>query len=78
MNNRSGFDAASYALTDGATIAVIGAGPAGSFFAILALKEARARGIHLSLVLFDGKNFLKEGPQVCNMCAGVISRDLLL
>ena len=78
MNNRSGFDAMSHTLKDGATIAVIGAGPAGSFFAILALKEALARGINLSLVLFDGKNFLKEGPQGCNMCAGVISRDLLL
>jgi flavin-dependent dehydrogenase len=76
VNNQDGGNA-SYTIQDGATIAVIGAGPAGSFFSILALKEARARGIRISPVIFDGKDFLKEGPQGCNMCAGVISRDLL-
>lgn len=64
-------------LKDGATVAVIGAGPAGSFFSILALKAARERDIRLNLILYDGKNFLSEGPKGCNMCAGVISRDLL-
>ncbi len=78
MNHQNGCDAISYKLKDGATIAVIGGGPAGSFFSILALKEARARGVRLSLILFDGKDFLKEGPRGCNMCASVISRNLLL
>ncbi len=64
-------------LGDEDTVAVIGGGPAGSFFSILALMEARKRGARLNVVLFDGKNFLHEGPRGCNMCAGVISRDLL-
>jgi len=64
-------------LRDGATVAVVGGGPAGSFFSILALRAARARGLGLNLKLFDGKNFLNEGPRGCNMCAGVISRNLL-
>lgn len=67
-----------FRLENGATIAVIGGGPAGSFFSILALKKAREKGLNLNVVLFDGKNFLSEGPRGCNMCAGVISKNLLL
>jgi len=67
----------SRSLQNGATIAVVGGGPAGSFFSILALRAARERGLDLNVNLFDGKNFLNEGPKGCNMCAGVISRDLL-
>ncbi len=64
-------------LRDGSTIAIIGAGPAGSFFALLALEEARLRGMKVRPVLFDGKSFLQEGPLGCNMCAGVISFGLV-
>ncbi len=64
-------------LQDGSVVAIIGAGPAGSFFALLALMEAEARGIRLRPTLFDGKTFLQEGPSGCNMCAGVISWKLL-
>ncbi len=72
--NRS---AASPRLEDGSVVAIVGAGPAGSFFALLALMEAEARGIRLRPILFDGKTFLQEGPAGCNMCAGVISWKLL-
>lgn len=64
-------------LEDGSTVAIIGGGPAGSFFALLALREAGRRGIRLRFVLFDGKKFLSEGPQGCNMCAGVVSWRLM-
>ncbi len=64
-------------LKDNAVIAIIGAGPAGTFFSLLAQKEARARGIRIRSILFDGKGFLHEGPKGCNMCAGVISLKLL-
>jgi len=64
-------------LRDGATIAIVGAGPAGSFFALLALQEAKLRGMAIRPVLFDGKSFLEEGPLGCNMCAGVISWNLV-
>ncbi len=59
-------------LQDGAKIAVIGAGPAGSFFAHFARQLARARGISVSITIFDAKSFLKGGPPGCNMCAGVV------
>ena len=64
-------------LRDGSTIGIVGAGPAGTFFALLALKEAEARGIRVRPILFDGKPFLRQGPRGCNMCAGVISWKLL-
>ncbi len=66
-----------FRLEDGSAIAIIGAGPAGSFFTMLALREAAARGIRIRPVLFDGKSFLHEGPKGCNMCAGVISWQLI-
>ena len=64
-------------IQEGATIAVIGAGPAGSFFTLQALNEAKARGMNIRPIIFDGKTFLNEGPPGCNMCAGVISWNLV-
>ncbi len=64
-------------LKDNAVIAIIGAGPAGTFFSLLAQKEAKARGMRIRPILFDGKEFLREGPKGCNMCAGVISLKLV-
>jgi flavin-dependent dehydrogenase len=64
-------------LHDGSRIAIIGGGPAGSFFAHFALKLARQKGIDVEITVLDGKNFLRQGPPGCNMCAGVISETLL-
>jgi len=64
-------------LGDGSTVAVIGSGPAGAFFAILAMERARSLGIRIHPILFDPKSFLQEGPAGCNMCAGVISHSLV-
>lgn len=63
-------------LHDGSRIAIIGGGPAGSFFANFALKIAKEKGINVSVTIFDGKDFNLLGPPGCNMCAGVISRNL--
>jgi flavin-dependent dehydrogenase len=63
-------------LQNGDRIAVIGAGPAGTFFSLSALKFARATGLDISITIFDGKDFIKPGPPGCNMCAGVISENL--
>lgn len=63
-------------LENGATIGVIGGGPAGSFFCHFANKYARRNGIELNILLFDGKDFQSKGPPGCNMCAGVISTSL--
>lgn len=64
-------------LRDGSRIAVIGGGPAGSLFAIFALRFAHKRGVDVDVTLFDGKPFGEVGPSGCNMCAGVIAASLV-
>jgi len=64
-------------LHNGSRIAIIGGGPAGTFFAHFALKLARQKGLKITVTIFDGKNFLRRGPPGCNMCAGVVSESLL-
>ncbi len=66
-----------YRLEDGDRVAVVGAGPAGSFFAGFLLHGAARRGLHLEVTVYDGKDFEVKGPRGCNMCAGVISSSLL-
>lgn len=64
------------ALNDGSRIAIIGGGPAGSFFSHFIHKNNIERGIELSITIFDGKDFLQKGPRGCNLCAGVIAESL--
>jgi len=64
-------------LRDGARIAVVGAGPAGSLFAILAWRLAAELGRRVQITVFDGKPFTQSGPQGCNMCAGVVAEGLV-
>jgi flavin-dependent dehydrogenase len=64
-------------LRDGSRIAVIGGGPAGSFFALHALGLARQRGIRLEVTLFEPKDFTARGPLGCNKCAGILSSRLV-
>ncbi|HHT9139029.1 MAG TPA: NAD(P)/FAD-dependent oxidoreductase [Candidatus Wunengus sp. YC60] len=64
-------------LKNGAKIAVIGGGPAGSFFAHLALTYAKQSGIKVSVTIFEKKHFDKKGAPGCNMSAGVLSEALL-
>ena len=63
-------------LKDGSKIAIIGGGPAGSFFSHFLHKFAREKGINLHTTIFDGKDFLQRGPKGCNLCAGVIAESL--
>lgn len=64
-------------LHDDARIAVIGGGPAGSFFALHALSIARQRGLRIQVIIFEGKDFTRPGPTGCNKCAGILSSRLL-
>ncbi len=70
MNNNDLF------LRNGSKIAIIGGGPAGSFFAYFASRYAVEMGIDVSIKIFDRKSFCQRGPRGCNMCAGVISENL--
>ncbi len=63
-------------LENGSKIAIIGGGPAGSFFAHFASQYAAEMGIDISIKIFDRKSFCQRGPRGCNMCAGVISENL--
>jgi flavin-dependent dehydrogenase len=64
-------------LTSGSRVAIAGAGPAGSFFAIELLRRARAIGLNLRVKIFDGKSFAKKGAPGCNMCAGAVGHNLI-
>ena len=70
-------------LPDGATVVIVGGGPAGSFFAIRALRKARELGRTLNLTIFERKTevcFYKPlafcSWEGCNYCAGGISPRL--
>lgn len=70
-------DSHSYSLEDGANVAVIGGGPAGSFFSIFATKMAKMLGKKLNITIYEPKDFTKDGPAGCNKCGGIISELLV-
>jgi len=59
-------------LPDGSSIGVIGAGPAGTFFALHTISLLKERGQTAEITLVDRKMFERPGPSGCNMCAGAI------
>jgi flavin-dependent dehydrogenase len=63
-------------LKDGSRVAIIGGGPAGSFFSYFIHKFASQKRIKVSTTIFDGKDFLQKGPKGCNLCAGVVAESL--
>lgn len=64
-------------LGNGARIAVLGGGPAGSFFALYLLQYAAADRMDLEVDLFEWRSFSDRGPKGCNRCAGILSASLL-
>ena len=70
-------------LPDGATVAVVGGGPAGSFFALRLLKKVRDVGRSVNVIIFEKKTevcfYQPRGFcswEGCNYCAGGISPRL--
>lgn len=70
-------DQLSLKLKDGSRVAVIGGGPAGTFFALFLLDMAERAGLEISVDIYEPRNFLKPGPAGCNMCAGIVSETLV-
>ncbi len=64
-------------LHDGDTVAVLGGGPAGSFFATHLQHLSRKHGIGLKVVIIERKSFATHGPVGCNMCAGVLGGNIV-
>jgi flavin-dependent dehydrogenase len=67
----------SLSLADNSRVAVIGGGPAGSFFSYFLLVLAERVGLEIYLDIFESRNFVQAGPPGCNMCGGIISESLV-
>ena len=61
----------------GSRVAIIGGGPAGSFFALYLLHYAGERGIRPEITIYQERNFNELGPKGCKGCAGIVSVSLL-
>ena len=64
-------------LENGSRVAVIGGGPAGSFFSYFLLSMAKQVGLNLTVDIFEPRDFNIPGPQGCNMCGGVLYEALV-
>lgn len=64
-------------LQDGSRVAVIGGGPAGSFFSFFLLDIAKRIDLDVHVDIFEPRNFSSPGPIGCNMCGGIISESLV-
>jgi flavin-dependent dehydrogenase len=68
-------------LRNGDCVAIVGGGPAGSFFAIHLLREARQLDLKIEVVIVEKRgssdlNFDEYQCRGCNFCAGIISPRL--
>ena len=57
--------------------AVIGSGPAGSFFSYYLLEMAERLGVDIRVDIFESRDFSRSAPIGCNMCGGIISESLV-
>jgi len=64
-------------LEDGSNIAVIGGGPAGSFFSYFALDFAQRYDLNINIDIIEPKDFNCAGPAGCNHCGGIVSESLI-
>ena len=71
------FSSEHFLLEDGSKIAVIGGGPAGSFFTYFALDFAERLGLDISVDIYEPKDFNCAGPKGCNNCGGIVSESLI-
>jgi len=64
-------------LVSGSKVAVIGGGPAGSFFSYFLLNMIQKINLDIKIDIYEPKDFSLVGPSGCNMCAGVVSELLI-
>ena len=66
-----------FSLRDGSRVAVVGGGPAGSFFAYFLRKMAEAIDVDVAVDIYEPRSFKYCGPAGCNHCGGVVSESLV-
>ena len=64
-------------LEDGARIAVIGGGPAGSLFAYFLMRLAHTIDLDITVDVYEPRHFAHCGPAGCNHCGGIVSESLV-
>ena len=64
-------------LDNGSRVAVIGGGPAGSFFTYFLFEMAERIGMELAVDIYEPRDFTKPAPHGCNMCGGILSESLV-
>jgi flavin-dependent dehydrogenase len=64
-------------LEGGSRVGVVGAGPAGSFFAYFLLDIAERVGLDIRVEMIESRDFLQPSPHGCNMCGGIVSESLV-
>ncbi len=64
-------------IATGSKVAIIGGGPAGSFFALYLLHYTKESGIRPDITIYQERNFDELGPKGCKGCAGILSMSLL-
>jgi len=64
-------------LDDGSRVAVIGGGPAGSFFSYFVMDMAQRVGRDVRVDIYEPRDFSVPGPTGCNMCGGILSESLV-
>jgi flavin-dependent dehydrogenase len=73
----SGEQGSELKLHDGARIAVVGGGPAGSLFTHFAYRLAEFAGLDFRIDVFEPRRFDCRGPEGCNHCGGIVSESLV-
>ena len=64
-------------LNSGSRVAVIGGGPAGSFFSYFLLKMADQAGLDILVDVYEPRDFSQPGQSGCNKCGGIIYGSLV-
>jgi len=70
-------NSANLKLDNGSQVAVVGSGPAGSFFSYFLLDLAKRVGMDVLVDIYEPRDFSLPGPTGCNMCGGIISESLV-
>lgn len=64
-------------LEDGSRVAVIGGGPAGSFFSYFLKQMAASIDLDVDVEIYEPRFFTSSGPAGCNHCGGIVSESLV-